>query len=91
MVDAQEAGKGVLVEINRMMEQIENAKSEKDKLFGRREEKLAQMEREFGFDDLDSADNRLNTLNCTITKRSKRIYKKLEEIKEVYDFDQEND
>jgi len=88
MVRKKIESQSVLIELNSMLEQVEDAETKKNKLLGRQEEKKLQMERELGFSSIKEAENRINTLDHTITKRSSSIFKRLEIIKEQYDFEQ---
>jgi len=86
MVEVKNKSHSVLVEINQMLEQVEDAEAEKNKLSGRREEKQLQMERELGFKTIEEADKQIDRLDGAIKTRSSRINKELDEIKDSYVF-----
>ena len=86
MVQAKNKSHSVLIEINQMLEQVEDAEAEKNRLSGRREEKQLQMERELGFKTIEEAEKQINRLDDAIKSRSNRINKELDEIKDNYVF-----
>lgn len=75
----------ILRKVNKVLEKIEEAKSDRSKAIGRRDETIAQMKRSHKIGSVDAAEKRIKALDEQITRRNRVIVKAFEKLDEEYE------
>jgi chromosome segregation ATPase len=73
-------------EILELKEKIEDIKSERDQLKGRKNAAEERLKEEFGFDDVKEAEKYLDSCEKELEKMKKDIQEGLEDIKSKFDW-----
>ncbi len=76
----------VLRRVNKIKREIEEAKAERDKCLGRKEELLNQMKRDYGVGSLEEAKRRIKALDEQIMRRNAKIDRLFVQLQEKYEF-----
>jgi len=86
MVEEKDRSRGILRKISRVLQEVEESKSERDVKKGRREEALLQLERDHSIKSLVDSRKRIKALDEQITRRTKNIDVLFEDLEETYEF-----
>jgi uncharacterized membrane-anchored protein YhcB (DUF1043 family) len=78
--------KDVQTELQRLKENIDNAKSNLSKLEGREEELLNQLKKDFGVTSVAEADKKIKEMQKEYDKIEKHIEDEYKKLKDQYDW-----
>ena len=87
MSDEEELGpEQILVKLNRLRKDIEEAKNEQNQMIGKKTGLLERLSNEFKLDSLAKARTRIKLLDDQVGRRNKMIDKQFSTLREKYDF-----